>query len=971
MLRLRRSRLFLILAVFAVIVLYHFTSFGTLGSTNGSHVEDLKTLGSKDSSSKPAKESTAAVKVSTANQQPDTKVPTVKEESNSSDGTGKSLDKATTKSTASVIINESVKQSNTATTQQPEASPQRQNAEEPKSSQNATKIDGEPDTVPQTSAEPAVDTSNEVHGDGRLEVLTGPDDGMPKIHWSQLPEHFPVPTKSLIPLPTGKPKVIPTIQFAKFPDESSDQKVEREAKLDQIKKTFAFSWDGYRKNAWMHDELSPVSGSNRDPFCSWGATLVDSLDSLWMLGMKEEFEEAAEAIGKIDFTTSTRHDLPLFEVTIRYLGGLVAAYDISGSKYRIFLDKAVELADILMGAFDTPNRMPMTFYLWKPTFASQPHRARTRAVLAEIGSLSLEFTRLAQITKEAKYYDAIARITDEFERWQKDTKIPGLWPREVDASGCKKLDQSGISPVGHSAQKGPGFYNEQHPQIPRADSVSGSDERVDGDSKKNSSIPSTATEPSGGGLEKRQILDSELAAETAKPKPDCVAQGLNSPPGNSWEDFTIGGQADSVYEYLPKEYMLLGGLEEKYQSMYEMAADATLNNLIFRPMIEDEERNILIAGQISTSGKSQSILPTRKLKPEQAHLTCFAGGMFAMGAKIFERKDDLDIAKRLTDGCVWAYEMTPTGIMPEHFLLTPCDDMKKCPFNQTAWYEKLDPYHPRAPPWRDTQQIPLDNNTASLGQAATELGKANLLATNSSTVNEGANSTAVSAPNISKRQLGDIENDDLIQPRKEKQSDESETEAKVPNAATATESNRIESESESVTSGNEKPTKKSPIISEADDTATPTRIEEASEPVAPAVEAYTPPPIPSQEEYALGRIKDEKLPKGVTKITGRKYILRPEAVESVFIMYRVTGDDYWRQKGWNMFTSIQKYTRAEYGASAISDVMSETPYPLDEMESFWLAETLKYLYLLFCEPDYYSLDDYVLNTEAHPFKRPK
>jgi len=43
---------------------------------------------------------------------------------------------------------------------------------------------------------------------------------------------------------------------------------------------------------------------------------------------------------------------------------------------------------------------------------------------------------------------------------------------------------------------------------------------------------------------------------------------------------------------------------------------------------------------------------------------------------------------------------------------------------------------------------------------------------------------------------------------------------------------------------------------------------------------------------------------------------------------------------------------------------------LDEMESFWLAETLKYFYLLFSTPDVISLDDWVLNTEAHPFRRP-
>lgn len=87
---------------------------------------------------------------------------------------------------------------------------------------------------------------------------------------------------------------------------------------------------------------------------------------------------------------------------------------------------------------------------------------------------------------------------------------------------------------------------------------------------------------------------------------------------------------------------------------------------------------------------------------------------------------------------------------------------------------------------------------------------------------------------------------------------------------------------------------------------------------------------------------------------------RPEAIESVFVMYRTTGDEYWREKGWEMFKAIEKHTFATYGASAISDVTSKTPVALDEMESFWLAETLKYFYLLFSEPDVVSLDDYVL-----------
>lgn len=87
-------------------------------------------------------------------------------------------------------------------------------------------------------------------------------------------------------------------------------------------------------------------------------------------------------------------------------------------------------------------------------------------------------------------------------------------------------------------------------------------------------------------------------------------------------------------------------------------------------------------------------------------------------------------------------------------------------------------------------------------------------------------------------------------------------------------------------------------------------------------------------------------------------------------MYRITGDPIWQEKGWRMFEAIVKATRTDVGNSAIDSVLSDNPTQNDTMESFWLAETLKYFYLLFSEPDVISLDDWVLNTEAHPFKRP-
>ena len=88
-------------------------------------------------------------------------------------------------------------------------------------------------------------------------------------------------------------------------------------------------------------------------------------------------------------------------------------------------------------------------------------------------------------------------------------------------------------------------------------------------------------------------------------------------------------------------------------------------------------------------------------------------------------------------------------------------------------------------------------------------------------------------------------------------------------------------------------------------------------------------------------------------------------------MYRITGDPIWQEKGWVMYENIIKATTSVHGHSAIFDVTADKPGHTDEMESFWLSETLKYFYLLFSTPDTISLDDWVLNTEAHPFKREK
>ncbi|KAJ1977367.1 mannosyl-oligosaccharide alpha-1,2-mannosidase [Dimargaris xerosporica] len=99
----------------------------------------------------------------------------------------------------------------------------------------------------------------------------------------------------------------------------------------------------------------------------------------------------------------------------------------------------------------------------------------------------------------------------------------------------------------------------------------------------------------------------------------------------------------------------------------------------------------------------------------------------------------------------------------------------------------------------------------------------------------------------------------------------------------------------------------------------------------------------------------------------RHNLLRPETVESLFVLWRITKRPQYREWGWAIFEAFERHTRvATGGYTSINDVTKVPPPPRDKMETFFLSETLKYLYLLFGPDDTISLRDYVLNTEAHP-----
>ena len=119
--------------------------------------------------------------------------------------------------------------------------------------------------------------------------------------------------------------------------------------------------------------------------------------------------------------------------------------------------------------------------------------------------------------------------------------------------------------------------------------------------------------------------------------------------------------------------------------------------------------------------------------------------------------------------------------------------------------------------------------------------------------------------------------------------------------------------------------------------------------------------------WNLYGIEPEILDYKTMHVVAGSYHLRPEIVESTYYLYHYTGDPEYRHRGEKMFDDFVRYCRADSGYAALADVTSKQQ--LDEMESFVLAETFKYFYLLFAPAGTLEFDKVIFNTEAHPLRR--
>jgi mannosyl-oligosaccharide alpha-1,2-mannosidase len=304
-------------------------------------------------------------------------------------------------------------------------------------------------------------------------------------------------------------------------------------------------------------------------------------------------------------------------------------------------------------------------------------------LLAEFGSMTMEFTRLSQLTGDPKYYDAVTRVTKVLEKQQDKTRLPGLWPVVVNARTGDFSQDNG---------------------------------------------------------------------------------------------FTLSSMADSTYEYLAKTYALLGGQDAVYKKLHEKAMAAATKYLLYRPMTPDDS-DMLMSGFARVQGASVH------LDAEMQHLACYTGGMFALGGKMLEKQEHVDIGRKLTNTCIWAYKANPAGIMPEVSHLVKCANTTECHWDEKVWHDQ--------------------------------------------------------------------------------------------------------------------------ITSRAD---------------------------LSREKDPLRNIANLRLPAGFASIEDRRYVLRPEAIESVFIMYRITGEQSWQAAAWDMYTAIVRSTDTDLGNAALSDISADKPPMEDSME---------------------------------------
>uniref|UniRef100_A0A8C0YG15 alpha-1,2-Mannosidase n=1 Tax=Cyprinus carpio carpio TaxID=630221 RepID=A0A8C0YG15_CYPCA len=331
-------------------------------------------------------------------------------------------------------------------------------------------------------------------------------------------------------------------------------------KRDKIREMMKHAWDSYRQYGWGHNELKPIAkkGHSTNIFgnSQMGATIVDALDTLYIMGLHDEFKDGQEWIKQnLDFSVNA--EVSVFEVNIRFIGGLLAAYYLSGQE--VFKVKAVQLAEKLLPAFNTPTGIPWAMVNLKSGVGRNWGWASAgSSILAEFGTLHMEFVHLTYLTGNPAYYQKVMHIRKLLAKMDRPN---GLYPNYLNPRT--------------------GRWGQHHT--------------------------------------------------------------------------SVGGLGDSFYEYLLKAWLMSDKTDTEARKTYDDAIEA-----IERHLIRKSNGGLTFIGEWKNG----------HLERKMGHLTCFAGGMFALGAD--GSPDDkaghyLQLGAEIAHTCHESYDRTVLKLGPEAF----------------------------------------------------------------------------------------------------------------------------------------------------------------------------------------------------------------------------------------------------------------------------------------------------------------
>ena len=210
-------------------------------------------------------------------------------------------------------------------------------------------------------------------------------------------------------------------------DSTHPKAAEWESRRQSVKEAFLISWEGYQKYAWGLDEYYPISKTGRNMVQGgMGWIIVDALDTAMIMNLTSCVKDARDWIST-SLHYSAHHEVNTFETTIRMLGGLLSAHylsttfpdlaplkedDISQPGEDLYIEKAVDLADRILGAFDSPTGIPYASFNLNTSAGIPSHADGGASSTAEAATVQLELKYLAKLTGEPHYWAKAERVIE-------------------------------------------------------------------------------------------------------------------------------------------------------------------------------------------------------------------------------------------------------------------------------------------------------------------------------------------------------------------------------------------------------------------------------------------------------------------------------------------------------------------------------------------------------------------------------